>query len=118
MKGRVALLLILWIAVARETEANKQETVVPTLNEGSFYVAGYSIRTNNTDELSGRGRIGKLWSDFTRQNLGTTIPHRVDQRLIVVYSEYSSNERASLPICWARRCRPFRTFLRTWPTAR
>jgi predicted transcriptional regulator YdeE len=61
-------------------------------DEGFFYVAGYAVRTNNADEASGRGRIGRLWSEFGQRHLGESIPHRVDDRLIVVYSNYASDE--------------------------
>lgn len=58
----------------------------------SFYVAGYSVRTNNADEAAGRGRIGDLWRRFREQNLGATIPNREPDALIVVYSNYESDE--------------------------
>ena len=62
-------------------------------SEASFYVAGYSVRTNNSYEISGQSRIGKLWENFQQQKVGSMIPHRVDQRLVVVYSDYSSDEK-------------------------
>ncbi|MFZ1940264.1 MAG: hypothetical protein WBA18_04795 [Terracidiphilus sp.] len=51
-----------------------------------FYVAGWQIRTNNTAEMSGTGKIGLLWQRFMRQNLAAQIPNRIGGALIVVYS--------------------------------
>ena len=64
-----------------------------TVKVGSFYVVGYAVRTNNADEVHGRGRIGELWKTFMEHNLGARIPNRVDGNLIVVYSHYASDER-------------------------
>lgn len=63
-------------------------------SEDWFYVAGFSARTNNAKEASGRGVIGKLWQDFYQKNLGAQIPHRVGTEIIVVYSDYASDEKS------------------------
>jgi predicted transcriptional regulator YdeE len=90
MALRVSFLLLFCAAfVARGDE----ETLsVTRIDEDSFYVAGYSIRTNNPDETSGRGKIGRLWQTFVRENLAATIPDRIDHDLIVVYSDYAGDE--------------------------
>jgi predicted transcriptional regulator YdeE len=62
-------------------------------NEKSFLVAGYSIRTSNAGELSERGRIGELWRRFQQQKLSASIPNRIDQNVVVVYSNYITDER-------------------------
>ena len=59
----------------------------------SFYVAGYSVRTNNAKEMSGQGEIGKLWQRFMQENLGAAIPNRADATLYTVYSDYASDEK-------------------------
>ncbi|MGD0941858.1 MAG: effector binding domain-containing protein [Terracidiphilus sp.] len=58
-----------------------------------FYVAGYQVRTNNANEISGHGEIGNLWKRFMGQNLGAQIPNRAGAANIVVYSDYASDER-------------------------
>jgi predicted transcriptional regulator YdeE len=58
-----------------------------------IYVAGYQIRTSNAKELSGNGEIGKLWARFFQENLGAQIPNRLGQNLMVVYSDYASDEK-------------------------
>ena len=63
-----------------------------TLSE-PIYVAGYMIRTSNAKEMGGNGEIGKLWGRFMQQNLAAQIPNRIGQTLIVVYSDYASDEK-------------------------
>jgi predicted transcriptional regulator YdeE len=58
-----------------------------------FYVAGYLIRTNNADEAGGKSKIGPLWQRFLQENLAGRIPHRADNVLTVVYSDYASDEK-------------------------
>jgi predicted transcriptional regulator YdeE len=58
-----------------------------------IYVAGYMIRTSNAKEMGGNGEIGKLWGRFMQQNLAAQIPNRIGQTLIVVYSDYASDEK-------------------------
>ena len=62
-------------------------------SEESFYVAGFSARTNNASEASGHGVIGRLWQDFYQKNLAAQIPHRIGTDIIVVYSHYASDEK-------------------------
>lgn len=87
-------ILILACGLLVAVESKGREKAPATLKqEDSFWVAGYSIRTNNAGEISGQGRIGNLWRRFAQQNLAASIPNRVDQSLIVVYSDYASDER-------------------------
>jgi len=58
-----------------------------------IYVAGYMIRTSNAKEMGGNGEIGKLWGRFMQQNLAAQIPNRIGQTLMVVYSDYASDEK-------------------------
>ena len=55
-------------------------------------VVGFSVRTTNAAEAKGDGEIPKLWNRFFQENLGDKIPHRVGQSLIVVYSDYASDQ--------------------------
>jgi predicted transcriptional regulator YdeE len=61
--------------------------------DAPFYVAGWLVRTNNTDEANGTGKIGPLWQRVMQQNLVGQIPSRTDGALIVVYSSYASDEK-------------------------
>jgi predicted transcriptional regulator YdeE len=58
-----------------------------------IYVAGYSVRTTNAAEATGQGEIPKLWTRFFQEALAEQIPHRTNQSLMVVYSDYSSDEK-------------------------
>ena len=58
-----------------------------------IYVAGFLVRTSNAKEMSGNGEIGKLWTRFMQQNLAAQIPNRIGQNLMVVYSDYASDEK-------------------------
>jgi len=58
-----------------------------------IYVAGFLVRTTNAKEMAGNGEIGKLWTKFMQQNLGAQIPNRIGQSLMVVYSDYASDEK-------------------------
>jgi predicted transcriptional regulator YdeE len=57
-----------------------------------FYVAGYSVRTNNIKEAGGDGEIAKLWMRFYQEGLQAQIPHQTGGGIIVAYSDYSSHE--------------------------
>lgn len=61
--------------------------------ETPFYVAGWQVRTNNADEASGKSKIGPLWQRFMQQQLAAQIPNRVGGALLVVYSDYASDEK-------------------------
>ena len=63
------------------------------IQQEAFYVAGYSVRTNNAKEARGQGEIGKLWQRFFQENLDAAIPNRTDSALTVVYSDYASDEK-------------------------
>lgn len=91
MTLRSALMPMLCAVLFCPSEA-VQEAQPKVIQERSFYVAGYSVRTNNADEAAGRGRIGDLWQRFRQRNLGAAISNRVDDDLVVVYSNYASDE--------------------------
>lgn len=86
------VLLLLMFCVAFPGRGEEEVLTVTRINESTFYVAGYSVRTNNADETSGRGKIGRLWQRFIQENLAATIPDRIDHDLIAVYSDYASDE--------------------------
>lgn len=82
----------LWVLMSLFHLDISKEVAVPHVHEDTFYVAGYSVRTSNADEMSGHGKIGMLWQRFSEGNLEQSIPHRADEDLIVVYSDYASDE--------------------------
>jgi predicted transcriptional regulator YdeE len=58
-------------------------------NQDSFIVIGMTIRTSREAEATGQGQIPQLWQDvFTNGSLDQ-IPNKVDDGLVVVYSDYT-----------------------------
>ena len=64
---------------------------VKTTLAAPIYVAGYSVRTTGAAEATGQGEIVKLWTRFFTDGLAEGIPHRSNQNLMVVYSDYPSD---------------------------
>ncbi len=83
----------LFLCVAGQQSQPPVDSPPKTLDEQPFYVAGYQVRTNNANEMSGHGEIGKLWQRFFRESLASQIPDRADAAMIVVYSDYASDEK-------------------------
>ncbi|MGA2277636.1 MAG: GyrI-like domain-containing protein [Terracidiphilus sp.] len=93
MTLKIRLLFALIACLAGQAIPQSKEKALKPAHEDSFYVAGYQVRTNNANEMSGHGEIGNLWQRFMEQNLGAQIPNRADAAIIVVYSNYASNEK-------------------------
>ena len=53
-----------------------------------FLVMGIEARTTNAREMSGKGTIGALWGRLMKDNFVESIPHRMDNRIVAVYSNY------------------------------
>jgi predicted transcriptional regulator YdeE len=93
MRLTAGILVAVFVSGATSISSpNQEESVTKAVLQQPFFVAGYLVRTNNTDEASGHGKIGDLWQRFYKENLGAQIPNRSDSALTVVYSEYSSDE--------------------------
>jgi predicted transcriptional regulator YdeE len=86
-------LFALLLCVAGQVSQQLGNLPAKTVTEEPFYVAGYQVRTNNANEMSGHGEIGKLWQRYFQENLATQIPDRKDAAMIVVYSDYASDEK-------------------------
>lgn len=95
------LLLCLTLPVGGYVDGVKAH--VRRVREESFYVAGYAVRTNNADEMSGHGKIGELWRRFDQLKISTKIPRSIDENLIVVYSDYSSDEKGEFTYLLGQR---------------
>jgi len=54
-------------------------------------LVGMEIRTNNEDEMSGRGKIANLGQQFYREGL-PKIENHLDNAVLAVYTEYESDE--------------------------
>ena len=85
--------VVLGLGLLAPTTKSIEKSRAMVHSEEWFYVAGFSARTNNAREASGQGVIGKLWQDFYEKNLGAQIPHRIGRDIMVVYSDYVSDEK-------------------------
>lgn len=61
------------------------------LHVDRFTVVGLEARTTNAQEARGGGPIGKLWARLMTEHFLSAIPHRVDDRIVAVYSNYASD---------------------------
>jgi predicted transcriptional regulator YdeE len=95
MKLSLAVLFALFLSFAGQQSQQPSDSPAKTATEQPFYVAGYQVRTNNANEMSGHGEIGKLWQRFLQENLAAQISNRVDAATIVVYSDYASDEKGA-----------------------
>jgi predicted transcriptional regulator YdeE len=82
----LAFLVIASASVA--WEANMGPEIVE-LKE--FTVLGIEARTNNSKEMTGAGIIPKQWDKFFNENIPARIPGKVDSNIVVVYSNYQSD---------------------------
>ena len=87
------LLTYLCLGILVSTPDAAKDVPLKSIHEDSFFVAGYEIRTSNAREMSGQAEIGKLWQKVMQQNLVAQIPNRTDSALMVVYSQYASDEK-------------------------
>jgi predicted transcriptional regulator YdeE len=60
-------------------------------DRNAFIVVGVTVRTNNAKEASGQGSIPQLWQDAMQNNTLDAVPNKADDSLIVVYSDYASD---------------------------
>jgi len=62
---------------------------VKTENQDSFTVIGVSVKTSRDAEASGQGQIPQLWQDVFTNGTLDSIPNKVGDGLVVVYSDYT-----------------------------
>jgi len=80
------------------TPAPSQTASAPTASgapkiedRNAFIVVGITVRTNNAKEASGQGAIPQLWQDAMQNNTLDAVPSKADDSLLVVYSDYASD---------------------------
>lgn len=54
-------------------------------------IAGIGCRTSNQLEASGKGSIPKLWSEFYSGQVGNSIPNKMNECIIGVYTNYETD---------------------------
>ncbi len=63
----------------------------PEITAGPIDVIGFSVRTKNADEASGKGKIGPLWGRVMGEKLLDRVPGRVGSKVYGVYTDYESD---------------------------
>lgn len=56
----------------------------------SFQFVGIAVRTTNANGQAAKD-IGALWSKFINEGIVSKIPHKVDDTIYVVYTDYESD---------------------------
>lgn len=54
-------------------------------------IAGIEVRTKNSDEISGQGKITGLWERFFADQIAEHLKEKISDHLYVVYSNYESD---------------------------
>ena len=61
------------------------------VEEKEFSIIGIEVRTNNAQEKTDKGAIGKQWGRFYQEGLLQKIPGKVDSTIYSVYTDYQSD---------------------------
>lgn len=54
-------------------------------------IAGIEVRTKNSDEMSGNGKISGLWDQFFNNQISEKVGPKISDDIYVVYSNYESD---------------------------
>lgn len=61
------------------------------VEKDGFAVVGISARTSNAKEVTAEGVIGPMWGRLFQEGLLAKIPHKADQNVVAVYTDYASD---------------------------
>jgi hypothetical protein len=64
------------------------------------------VRTTNQAEMTGHGKIPKLWERFMAEGILEKIPGKTDGHIVNVYSNYESDENGEYSYLIGSRVRP------------
>ncbi|MGA8529359.1 MAG: GyrI-like domain-containing protein [Acidobacteriaceae bacterium] len=64
---------------------------VQNQQQDTFTVVGLTVRTTNDREAGGQGMIPQLWQSVMEGDKLSQVPNRVNDDLVVVYSDYASD---------------------------
>jgi len=57
-----------------------------------FTIIGTAVRTNNAQEQTPNGLIGKQWQRFFQENLLGKIPNKTNANILAAYTDYASDK--------------------------
>lgn len=84
----LASLMMAQTAPASPAATTNPVNAVKVDHQDSFLVMGLTVRTNNETEAGGQGKIPQLWERVVELD---QIPNRVGDGMVVVYSNYASD---------------------------
>ncbi len=61
-------------------------------SQAGFDVIGIAVRTTNKAEFEGNGLIAELWQHFFAEQVYAKVPHRADNNIMALYTEYAGNK--------------------------
>lgn len=67
-------------------------SAVSAESQPGFTVVGLSVRTDNQKEAGGSGSIPQMWQQAMQEGTLENVPHRADNNLTVVYTDYASGQ--------------------------
>ena len=87
----LGLAVMLSLGIPKPAMAQSTPSAVKVQAQPGFSVVGISVHTTREKESGGNGEIPQLWQRVMQQGLLENIPHRADNNLTVVYTDYSSD---------------------------
>jgi hypothetical protein len=91
------------LAYAAPTETTLHPKIV---DQPPFQVEGIAASTNNAKEAGPDAIIGKQWQRFLSGDLLDKIPNRVDQSIIAVYTDYTSDANGEYTVILGAKVKP------------
>jgi predicted transcriptional regulator YdeE len=88
----IGLLVVPAVSARAQAGAPVKPSAVSTENQPGFTVVGLWIRTDNKKEAGGAGEIPQMWQRAMQEGQLENIPHRTDNNLTVVYTNYASDQ--------------------------
>lgn len=62
------------------------------IDKGEMKIIGITTRTNNQDELKGKGKIESLWEYYITQQFHIKIPYKKNNITLGLYTDYQSDQ--------------------------
>jgi predicted transcriptional regulator YdeE len=87
----IAIAVVAAINSRAQTIPQAKPSLVTTESLPGFTVVGLSVHTTNQAEAGGNGLIPKMWQNAMQQGSLESIPHRADNNITVVYTNYASD---------------------------
>jgi predicted transcriptional regulator YdeE len=102
-----AALLLLVAGLAGSCLSQAQDAMNPRIVDAKqFQIVGIEVSTNNAKEAGPDAVIGKQWRRFMDEGLLNKIPGRVDQSIIAVYTDFTSDAHGEYTFVLGAKVQP------------